>query len=60
MNLPKYYTIWKVVDEENNIWFEGKFGAAENFIKEKSLEDVKLVAFMHEHEQPAEIEEPST
>jgi len=60
MKLPKYYTIWKVVDAEENICFEGKFTAAENYIKEQTSEDVKLVAFMYEHEpeQPPEIEEP--
>jgi len=47
---PKYYTIWKVLDAEDNILFEGKFGAAENHIKENNLENAKLKAFMYEHE----------
>jgi len=54
MNPPKYYTIWKVIDAENNIWFEGKFGPAQNFIKEKNLENVELVPFMYEHEEHEE------
>ena len=41
-----YKTTWKVMDEEGNIWFEGYYGEAENFIKEKKLENVKLVPFM--------------
>jgi len=53
---PKYYTIWKVIDAEDNILFEGKFGAAENHIKENNLENAKLKAFMYEHEHN-EIEE---
>ena len=51
MNLPKFYTRWRVIDENDKILFEGYFGEAEKFIKDNKLEKARLDPKMYEHEE---------
>ena len=51
MSEPKYYTRWRVVDEEGKILFEGYFGDAEKYIKDNKLETANLDPKMYKHKE---------
>ena len=37
----EYKCIWKVIDNQDKVLFEGKFGECERFMKQNNLEDKK-------------------
>ena len=39
----EYKCIWKVIDKQDKVLFEGKFGECERYMKNRSLEDKKDV-----------------
>ena len=51
MSKLKYYTRWRVIDENDKILFEGYYGDAEKFIKDNKLENARLNPKMYEHEE---------
>jgi len=48
----RFYTIWKVIDKEGNILFEGNYGDCYRYLNENGLEGATLEPFMHEHGNP--------
>lgn len=52
MKKMKFYTIWKVIDFEGKILFEGKYGECYRYMNENNITDAKLEPFMHEHRNP--------
>jgi len=47
--MPNFYTIWKVITEEGQILFEGKYGECYQYLNEKGIANAKLEPFMYRH-----------
>jgi len=45
----KFYTIWKVINFEGKILFEGRYDECYRYLNENNITDVTLEPFMHEH-----------
>ena len=52
MKKMKFYTIWKVIDFEGKILFEGKYDECYRYLKENNITDATLEPFMYEHRNP--------
>jgi len=48
----RFYTIWKVLDEEGKVLFEGNYGDCYRYLNENSIENATLEPFTYEHENP--------